>query len=114
MTSDSAHLDQEPAANVIGRKRPERLRETMANTSRYIRTEDGKQSEICYCQRRAHYQEKNHTSNTMLSAEQSAIIGAIQSEKNTRHKIVIITDSLSTIIAAESRTPTKNPKTRTI
>jgi ribonuclease HI len=27
---------------------------------------------------------------------------------------VIITDSLSTIMAAESRTPTKNPKTQTI
>jgi hypothetical protein len=49
--------------------------------------------------------------NTVLSAEQSAIIGVIQSEKNSRHEIMIITDSLSTIMAAESRTPTKNPKT---
>jgi hypothetical protein len=31
---------------------------------------------------------------TVFSADQSAIIGAIQSEKNNRHKIVIITDSL--------------------
>jgi hypothetical protein len=46
--------------------------------------------------------------------EQSAIIGAIQSKKNSRQKIVIITDSLSTIMAAESRTPTKNPKKQTI
>jgi cytidine deaminase len=38
--------------------------------------------------------------NTVFSAEQSAIIGAIQSEKNSRHEIVIITDSLSTIMAA--------------
>jgi hypothetical protein len=45
--------------------------------------------------------------NTVYSAEQSAI-GAIQSEKNNRNKIVIITDSLNTIMAAESRTPTKN------
>jgi ribonuclease HI len=45
------------------------------------------------------------------SAEQTAIIGAIQSEKNSRHEIVIITVSL---MAAESRTPTKNPKTQTI
>jgi hypothetical protein len=52
--------------------------------------------------------------NTMFSAEQSAIIGAIQSEKNSSHEIVIITDSLSTIMAAESRTSTKNPKTKTI
>jgi hypothetical protein len=51
--------------------------------------------------------------NTVFSAKQCAIIGAIQSEKNSRHEIVIITDSLSTIIAAESRTPTKNPKTQT-
>jgi ribonuclease HI len=50
----------------------------------------------------------------VFSAEQSAIIEAIQSEKNNRHKIVIITDSLITIMAAETRTPTKNPKTQTI
>jgi hypothetical protein len=31
-----------------------------------------------------------------------------------RHEIVIITDSLSTIMAAENRTPTKNPKTQTV
>jgi hypothetical protein len=35
-------------------------------------------------------------------------------ERNNRHEIVIITDSLSTIMAAESRTLTKNPKTQTI
>jgi hypothetical protein len=50
----------------------------------------------------------------VFCAEQSAFIGAMQSEKNSRHKIVIITDSLSTIMAAESRTPTKNPKTQTV
>jgi hypothetical protein len=50
----------------------------------------------------------------VFSAEQSVIIGAIQSVKNSRLKIVIITDSLSTIMAAESRTPTKSPKTQTI
>jgi hypothetical protein len=49
-----------------------------------------------------------------LSAEQSAIIESIQSEKNYRHEIVIITDSLNTIMAAENRTPTKNPKAQTI
>jgi ribonuclease HI len=52
--------------------------------------------------------------NTVFSVEQSAIIGAIQSGKNSRHEIVIITDSLSTVMAAESRTPTKNLKTQTI
>jgi hypothetical protein len=52
--------------------------------------------------------------NTVFSAEQSAIIGAIQSEKNSRHETGMITDSLSTIMAAESRTPTKNLKTQTI
>jgi archaellum biogenesis ATPase FlaH len=52
--------------------------------------------------------------NTVFSVEQSAIIGAIQLEKNSRHEKVIITDSLSTIMAAESRTPTKNPMTQTI
>jgi hypothetical protein len=52
--------------------------------------------------------------NTVLSAEQSAIIGAIQSEKNSSHEIVITTDSLSTIMAAGRRPSTKNPKTETI
>jgi hypothetical protein len=52
--------------------------------------------------------------NMVFSAEQSAIIGAIQSEKNSRHEKVIITAFLSTIMAAENRTPTKNPKTQTI
>jgi ribonuclease HI len=52
--------------------------------------------------------------NTVFSAEQSANIGVIQSERNNRHEIVIITDSLSMIMAAESRTSTKNPKTQTI
>jgi hypothetical protein len=50
----------------------------------------------------------------MFSAEQSANIGAIQSEKNSRHGIVIITKSLSTIMTAKSRTPTKNPNAQTI
>jgi ribonuclease HI len=52
--------------------------------------------------------------NTVFSAKQSAFIAVIQSEKNNRHKIVIITDSLSTIMAAENRIPPKNPKTQTI
>jgi hypothetical protein len=52
--------------------------------------------------------------NTVFCAVQSAFIGAMQSEKNSRHEIVIITDSLITIMAVESRTPTKNPKTQTI
>jgi hypothetical protein len=45
---------------------------------------------------------------------QSAIIEAIQSKKNNRHEVVIITDSLTEIMTAENRTPTKNPKTKTI
>jgi hypothetical protein len=50
----------------------------------------------------------------VFTPEQSAIIVSIQSEKNNRHKIVIITDFLSTIMAAENHTPTKKPKTQTI
>jgi hypothetical protein len=49
----------------------------------------------------------------VFSVEQSAIIGGIQSKKNKRHEIVTKTDSLNTIMAAESRTLTKNPKTQT-
>jgi hypothetical protein len=52
--------------------------------------------------------------NTVFSTEQSAFIEAIQSEKNNRHEILIIIDSLNTIMAAEYCTPTKNPKTQTI
>jgi hypothetical protein len=50
----------------------------------------------------------------VFRAEHSAIIEAIQSENNNRHEIVIITDSLCTIMAVENRTPTKIPKTQTI
>jgi hypothetical protein len=50
----------------------------------------------------------------LFNTEQSAIIEAIQLERNNRHEIVIITISLGTIMAAESRTPTKNPKTQAI
>jgi hypothetical protein len=35
-------------------------------------------------------------------------------KKNSRHEIVIITGFLSTVMAAENYTPTKNPKTQTI
>jgi ribonuclease HI len=52
--------------------------------------------------------------NTVFSAEQSAIIESIQSEKNNRHEIVIITDSVIKIMAAEHHTPPKNLKTQTI
>jgi hypothetical protein len=50
----------------------------------------------------------------VFSAEQSAIIEAIRPEKNNRHEIAMITDSLSTIMAAENSTPSKKPKTQTI
>jgi hypothetical protein len=63
--------------------------------------EDGKQSRIC-CRQRILPQ------NTLVSAGKSAIIEAIQLEKNNRHQKV------STIMAAENRTPKKNPKTQTI
>jgi hypothetical protein len=38
----------------------------------------------------------------------------LKEEKNNRHEIVITSDSLSTIMAAGNRTPTKNPKIQTI
>jgi hypothetical protein len=98
LTSGSARSNQEPATNVIERKRPERLTKTMANTSRYLRT----------------IKKRILPQNTVFSAEQSAIIGEIQSERNNRHEIVIKTDSLSTIMAVESRKPTNNPKAQTI
>jgi hypothetical protein len=91
LTSGSARLDQKSAANVIGDK-------------------------VGYAIVKEEHTIKKRIipQNTVFSAEQSAIIGAIQSEKNSRLKIVIITDSLSTIMAVESRTPTKNSKTQTI
>jgi hypothetical protein len=78
----------------------------------YGRIEDGRQSRICYRQRRAQDQEKSSTSKH--GVQLWCAIEAIESEKNIRHKIVIITDSLSTIMAAENRTPAKNLKTQTI
>jgi hypothetical protein len=89
-------------------KRIERLT-NMTNTSRYLRTD-----------------RRWETKKDMLSSKKStrsrkefylktrcsvwSIIRAIQSKRNNRHEIVIKTDSLSTIMAAESRTQTKNPK----
>jgi ribonuclease HI len=88
----------------------------MANTSRYIRTDRRWEYKVGYAIVKEEHTIKKRIlpQNTEFSAEQCAIIGAIQSQKNSRHKIVIITDPPSTIMAAESRTPTKNPKTQTI
>jgi hypothetical protein len=53
--------------------------------------------------------------NSIYSAEQSAIINAIYSTASYNQKRVIITDSLSTIIAVVSdRKRSKNPKTQLI
>jgi hypothetical protein len=63
LTSGSARLDQEPAANVIEQKRPERLMKTLATRQDiYGWMEDGRQSRISYRQRTAHDQEKSSTS----------------------------------------------------
>jgi ribonuclease HI len=110
-------LDQEPAASVIEWKGPERLKKTMENTSRYIRTDGSNMGDkVGYAVVKEEHTIKKRISllKTAFSAEQSAIIEAVQLEKNNKHKIVIISDSLSTIMAAENRTPTKNPKTQTI
>jgi ribonuclease HI len=104
-------LDQKPAASVIGRKRQERLTKTK------IYTDGSKMGEkVGYAVVKEEHTIKKRIllQNTVFSAEQSAIIEAIQSEKNNRHEIVIITDSLRTIMAAENRTPTKKPKKQTI
>jgi hypothetical protein len=71
----------------------------------YGRIKDGRQSRICFRQRRAHNQEKNSTSKHGVQC------GALDTN---RHEIVKKTDSLSTIMADEHRIPTKNPKTQTI
>jgi hypothetical protein len=64
--------------------------------------------------RRAHDQEKNLTSKHGVQCGAVCNYWSNPNGKNNRHKIGIITDSLSTIMAAESRKPTKNPKTETI
>jgi hypothetical protein len=52
--------------------------------------------------------------NLIYSAEQSAIINAINSTANYNQKRVIIFDSLSTIIVVSDRKRSKNPKTQLI
>jgi hypothetical protein len=52
--------------------------------------------------------------NSIYSAEQSTIINAIYSTANYKQKRVIITDSLSTIIAVSDSKKSKNPKTQLI
>jgi ribonuclease HI len=88
----------------------------MENTSRYIRTDRRWQKKVGYA-----IVKEEHTTrkrilpqNTVFSAEQSAIIEAIQSKKNNRHEIIIMTDSLSTIMAAETALQRKTPWTQNI
>jgi ribonuclease HI len=50
----------------------------------------------------------------MYSSEQSAIMNAIYSTASYNQKRVIITDSLSTILAVSDRKRSKNPKTQLI
>jgi hypothetical protein len=100
VTSSSAHLDQKPAASVIGRKRPERLTKTMED---YGRIEDGRQSKICY-----HHEFYLKTRCSLRSSLQ--LLKQSNRRKITYNGIVIITDSLSTIMAAENHTPTKTPR----
>jgi hypothetical protein len=57
---------------------------------------------------------RQFTQNSICSAEQSAIINAIYSTTNYNQKRVIITDSLSTIIAVSVGKRSKNPKTQLI
>jgi hypothetical protein len=52
--------------------------------------------------------------NSIYSAEQSAIINALYSTATYNQKRVIITDSLSTIMAVSDRKRSKNPKTQFI
>jgi hypothetical protein len=56
---------------------------------------------------------KEHTIKKRI-LPQSAIIEAIQSLKNNRHEIVIITGSISTIMAAEKPHNNEKSKTQTI
>jgi hypothetical protein len=51
---------------------------------------------------------------SIFSAEQEAIIGAIQKLPTTGVRGVILLDSLSTMMAASGNNHTKNPKTRKI
>jgi ribonuclease HI len=112
LTSGSARSDQEPAANVIGRKRPE-------DCGKHVKiiTDGSKMGDkVGYAIVKEEHtiKKRNSPQNTVFSAEQSAVIGAMQSEKNSRHEIVIITNSLSMIMAAKSSsTSTKNPKKQT-
>jgi ribonuclease HI len=105
LTSGSACLDQEPAANAIGRKRPERLTKTMATTSRYIRTDRRWETKKdMLSSKKSTRSRKESYLKTRCSVRSSVqLLDVTQLEKN------------STIMAAESRTPTKNPtKTQTI
>jgi hypothetical protein len=113
LTSSSARLNQEPAASVIGRNWLD------ADYEKHVKiyTDRSKMGDkVGYAAVKKEHTIKKRIipQNTVFSAEQSAIIEAIQSEKNNRHELVIITDSPSTIMVAENRTPTKNPKTQTI
>jgi ribonuclease HI len=57
---------------------------------------------------------RQFTQNSIYSAEKSALLNAIYSTASYNQKGVIITDSLSTIIAVSDRKSSKNPNTQLI
>jgi hypothetical protein len=57
---------------------------------------------------------EEHTIKKRILPQNTVFSFTAEQSVNNRHKIVIITDSLSTIMVAESRKPTMNPKTQTI
>jgi hypothetical protein len=59
-------------------------------------------------------QRKIRDQSSKLSAEQEAIIGAVQKLPTTGVRGVIFTDSVSTMMAASGNNHTKNPKTTKI
>jgi hypothetical protein len=116
LTSGSARLEQKPAASVMGRKRRRTLDEDYGKHVNIYPDGSKMGDKVEYAVVKEEHTNKKRilTQNTMFSEEQSAIIEPIQSEKKSRHKIVVITNSLNTIMATENRTRTKNLKTQTI
>jgi hypothetical protein len=60
------------------------------------------------------FRKKQKPQNTIYSAEQEPIIKAIYVSQQTSERRVIITDSLSTVMAVESDFNSKNLKTQSL
>jgi hypothetical protein len=112
MTSNCAQSDVEPATNVSARKRPSYWRKDTHTTSKFRQTGSKKEERVGYAViwNDQKIKKRVRPQNTITAP----IITAIHSTMKDPRKNVIVTYSLSTLMASSDKKETKNPETQTI